>query len=123
MKKLILLSLLFSTAASAQCLSTVSGTLASDITDTTSTQVIAAASGYRNDLKKVIVTNSSATGTVVKIMDGSTVKVRQYAAPGGGFFLDLGDRFIKGSANTAWNIQAETTATALQATFIACKNY
>lgn len=126
MKKAILLSLLLASTVSAECRNGryISGTLASDVTDTTSTAVIAAqGSGVRVDLQSVVVTNSSTTATVVKILNGATSKARNYAVgSGGGFSVNFGDAPIKGAANTAWNIQAETTSAALQATFTGCVN-
>lgn len=124
MKRIIFLSLLVASPAFAECRNGryISGALASDVTDTTSTAVIAAqGSGVRVDLVSVVVTNSSTTATVVKVLNGATTKARNYAVgSGGGFSVNFGDAPIKGAANTAWNIQAETTSAALQATFTGC---
>jgi len=88
----------------------VSGKTAA-ITDTTNTQVLAAAgAGVRNYVTTILVTNSHATvGTLVKINDGSTEIFSGYAAAaGGGFAISLVSP-LRGTANTAINAQCGTT--------------
>jgi len=88
----------------------VSGKTAA-ITDTTNTQVLAAAgAGVRNYVTTILVTNSHATvGTLVKINDGSTEIFSGYAAAaGGGFAISLVSP-LRGTANTAVNAQCGTT--------------
>lgn len=83
----------------------------SAITDTTSTQVIAAGGvGIKTYITDILVTNSHATvGTFIKILDGSTIIWEGYAAAaGGGFACHLRTPLV-GSANTAVNVQAVTT--------------
>lgn len=92
----------------------VSGVNTSDITTTDVTLIIAAqGDNTRVYIGSIVVTNSSATGTVVKILDGSTVKARVYAkAEGGAAFVC--EKPLRGTANTAWNAECETTGAAVQ---------
>lgn len=88
----------------------VNGTT-SAITDTTSTQAIAAqGAGVRTYITSITITNSHATvGTFVKVLDGSTIAWEGYcAAAGGGFCISLPVP-LRGTANTAVNIQPVTT--------------
>jgi hypothetical protein len=82
----------------------------SAITDTTSTQVIAANATKATYITDIIVTNSHATvGTFVKILDGSTIVWEGYAAAvGGGFVTSLRTPLV-GTSNTAVNAQCVTT--------------
>ncbi len=92
------------------------------ITDTTSTQIIAAQSGSNKIyVTDCIVTNSSATvGTFIKILDGSTIIDEFYAAPNGGGANRVYPKPRHGTAATALNVQAVTTG----ANFIAsCGGY
>lgn len=80
------------------------------ITDTTSTQVMAAIASFRNYVTYCKVTNSHASvGSFVQILDGSTVVDSGYVAPAGGGFVTKYDPPIRGTANTALNCQATTT--------------
>lgn len=96
----------------------VSGNLASDVTDTTSTAVIVAqGASIRTCIRDVIVTNGSTTvNTRVDVLDGSTVKHSAFAFANGGGWVARFDPPICGTANTAWNVQAGTTSSALRAT-------
>jgi hypothetical protein len=97
-------------------LNAATGTLATDLTDTTVTELIAAKAGYRTHVDTIVVTNSHATvSTVVKLLNGTTSKFRTYiVAAGGGVAITL-PTALKGASNTAWNIQCETTGSAIQA--------
>jgi hypothetical protein len=81
------------------------------ITDTTSTQVIAApAAGNRILVTSLCITNAHATqGTVVTILSGSTVKWRVYCAPVGGGFADTFAMPLACAAAEALNAQCVTT--------------
>jgi hypothetical protein len=81
------------------------------ITDTTSTELIAAqAAGVRSYITSITVTNSHATvGTFVKILDGSTIIWEGYAAAGGGGFSISLPVPLRGSTATAVNAQPVTT--------------
>lgn len=80
------------------------------ITDTTSTQVMAAIASFRNYVNYCKVTNAHATvGTYVQILDGSTVVDSGYAAAAGGGWVTKYDPPIRGTTNTALNCQATTT--------------
>ena len=95
----------------------ISGTLAADLTTDTATEVIAAqGANNRVNLTTIVITNSHATvGTVVQILDGTTVKARIYAAPvGGGAAITLPTP-IRGSADTAWKVKCETSGASVQA--------
>lgn len=91
----------------------VSGALASDVTNTTSTEVIAAqGANLRTYITSIGITNShSTTGTVVKLLNGSTLMWRGYAYAGAGFMTQV---MLRGAANTAWNVQCETNSSAVQ---------
>lgn len=81
------------------------------ITGTSDTEVIAAgASGVRNYVTTIVVTNAHATvSTVVNIKDGSTTKLSGFAkADGGGFTVNLASP-IQGTAATAINAACVTT--------------
>jgi hypothetical protein len=104
-----------SVAPYAQPASFVSGQT-SDITGTSSTSVIAAqGAGVVIYITSIMVTNADAdTGTVVKILDGSTTLWRGYAAAEGGGFAITFPVPLKCSANTAVNAQCETTGATVQ---------
>lgn len=93
----------------------VSGTLATDLTDTTLTTVVAApGAGLRTYITHITVTNSHATtGTVVKIINNSVTIYRNFAKAGGGFSYPLVEP-LRGAVNTTWQIQCETTGAAVQ---------
>lgn len=97
----------------------VDGSLSSDLTDTTSTSLVAAqGAGIRFYMTSLQVTNSDATtSTVVKITDGSggTLKHRLYALAGGGGYTVTFPTPIRFSANTAVHIVCETTGATIQA--------
>ncbi len=88
----------------------VSGKTAA-ITDTTRTQVVAAAGvGVRLYITHIIVTNSHATvGTYVKIEDGTTEIYGGFAAPAGGGFAITLPVPLRLTANTALNVSCGTT--------------
>lgn len=93
----------------------VSGTNATDITDTTSTEIIAAKAGSATYISSLIVTCSHASqGTVIKILNGSTLKHRFYAKSVGGGAVITFENPLRGAVNTAWNCQCETTGSAIQ---------
>ena len=94
----------------------VSGQTA-DITGTVSTSVIAAqGAGVVIYITSIMVTNADAdTGTVVKILDGSTTLWRGYAVAEGGGFAITFPVPLKCTANTAVNAQCETTGATVQA--------
>jgi len=83
----------------------------SAITDTSSTQVIAAqAAGIRIYVTALLVTNSHATvGTFVEILDGPTIIWKGYAAEVGGGFSQSFTVPLKGTAATALNAHCVTT--------------
>lgn len=90
---------------------------ASDITDNSPHTMFAApGAGIRNWLTFVSVTNNSAVTTKFYVLDGATVIATGLAyANGRGMVLNWGPRALKQpTANTAINIQAVTTGTALQ---------
>lgn len=123
----LFLSLVLATGVEAQNMEPtnfVGGTLASDVTNTDSTLLVAAAgANVRTYLTQLTVTNNdAAVGTVVKILDGSTTKFRAYAKEAGGGFSITFPTPLRGSANTAWNIQAETTSAQIQAVAVGYKS-
>jgi hypothetical protein len=88
-----------------------------NITDTTSTQLVAAkGAGVRTYLQTITVQNSHATvSTWVNILDGAVVRMTVYAvALGGGISIPL-PKPLRGTANTAWNVQCETTGANVRA--------
>lgn len=80
------------------------------ITDTTSTQVIAAAGGVKIHVNSIGIVNTSATGTRVDILDGATVIWRGYVAGTSSYSVTFTYPLI-GTTNTALNAQCATTAT------------
>jgi len=88
-------------------------------TTTVSTLVLAAGSaGVFNDLTKIVITNSSATATVVDILSGATVVMSLALAANGGAVIDLsGAPLAQPVSATAWNVRANTAVTALYAFF------
>lgn len=94
----------------------VNGAPAANITDGTLTEVIAAqGTNIRTYISEITLTNSHATtGTVVKIMNGSTVVRRVYARYEGGAVMKFPSP-LRGAANTAWNVQCETAGAEVQA--------
>lgn len=99
----------------------LNGTTAA-ITDTTSTQVIAAQStGIRIYVTSILVTNSHATvGTFVKILDGASIIYEGFAAAvGGGFSVSLPVP-LRGTAATALNAQCVTTGSNV---IVSCAGY
>lgn len=83
----------------------------SAIVNTTSTAVIAAqAAGVRTYVTSLTITNSHATvGTVVNLLDGTTVIWSGYAAAGGGGMTVQFPSPLRGTAATALNAQCVTT--------------
>lgn len=131
-KKLIALLLLASPAFSQvntyECPrgNRVSGTLTSDVTDTSTNTVISAPGGSTQRLYVVAgcVTNSHASqGTVVTISCGSAAAAKQrlYAGPGGGWCVPPGG-FIRCDAATALTLTPTTSGASVQAWFGACKD-
>lgn len=98
----------------------VSGTLAADLTTTTATDVIAATAGKGIFLSKVLITNSSATASVVNVLNNAVSKIRTLIPAGGGVYLDLNDYPLKGVVGQAWRIQPETGVSGINATYIGC---
>lgn len=89
----------------------------SNITDTTSTEVIAANTNNRIYLTQITITNSSSgTASVVKVLNGTTTKYRFNASAGGGASITLVSP-LRGEKNTAWNCQPETSGAAVQCSF------
>lgn len=101
-----------------------SGTNTTDITNTTSTEIVAGGSGgggggggARHFVETWIVSNSHATvGTVVQLLDGSTVKAQCPAAPNYGGCVVNFPTPIRGSTDTAWNCKNVTTGAAVRCT-------
>jgi len=97
----------------------VTGAVGSDIVNTTSTQVIAAGgAGIITYITSVQVTNTSATITRVDILDGSTIKAYCVVGAAAGSVSSVSLDFViplRGTANTAWNVQCATTATVTRA--------
>lgn len=91
----------------------VSGALSSDVTTTASTAVIAAQGArFRTYITAIGITNSHASqGTVVKILNGTTLKWRGFAYPGAGFSIQP---LLRGDLNAAWSVQCETSGAAIQ---------
>jgi hypothetical protein len=87
-------------------------------TDGASTAVIAAgAAGVRTYLTTISIQNSSAAGVAVQIKDGTTVMAELWAPGGGGVVLNLPVP-LRGSAATAWNVDAGAATTTIYATFV-----
>jgi len=88
-------------------------------TTTVSTLVLAAGSaGVFNDLTKIVITNSSATATVVDILSGAAVVMSLALAANGGAVIDLsGAPLAQPVSATAWNVRSNTAVTALYAFF------
>jgi hypothetical protein len=87
-------------------------------TDGASTAVIAAgASGVITYLTTISIQNSSAAGVAVQIKDGTTVKAELWAPGGGGVVLTLPCP-LRGTAATAWNVDAGAATTTIYATFV-----
>lgn len=87
-------------------------------TDGANTQVIAAgAAGVITYLTTISIQNSSAAGVAVQIKDGTTVKAELWAPGGGGVVLTLPCP-LRGSAATAWNVDAGAATTTIYATFV-----
>jgi hypothetical protein len=87
-------------------------------TDGASTAVIAAgASGVITYLTTISIQNSSAAGVAVQIKDGATVKAELWAPGGGGVVLTLPCP-LRGTAATAWNVDAGAATTTIYATFV-----
>ncbi len=102
----------------------VSGNLASDVTDTTVTSVIAAqGANVKVYLRSIVVSNSSATATRIDILDGSTVKASIHTAASGGGAVVRFDPPLAGTANTAWRVQCGTSGAAVRATFVGFKAF
>lgn len=88
---------------------------ASDIINTTSTQLIAAGgANVRSHIRDISCSNTSATGSRIDFLDGSTVVWTAYlpAASAGGSYTHSFTSQLSTTANTAFNVQLATTATA-----------
>lgn len=102
----------------------VSGTTAADITDLTSTELVAAIAGHKVHITDLIITNNDAlVGTVVKILNGATTKARFYVHFLTSPIVVNFSRPLLGATNTAWNVQCETTSAQVQATLVGYKKY
>ncbi len=90
------------------------------LTTTSSTQLIAAqAAGVRIAVTHIHVSNTSATGVRVDILDGSTVIWSDFVAPsGGGAGEDFGIALL-GSAATALNAQLSAAVTDVRVSVVA----
>jgi hypothetical protein len=104
----------------------LSGTLTSNLEDTSTATLIAApGSGKRLYVSSVCVTNNDATvGTVVVVSCSATAAKRlrlNAAAVGGGFCLPLGQE-IACDKNTALTVTPETTSAQIQAAATACRS-
>ncbi len=103
----------------------LSGVLTSDVTDTTSTSVIAAQGAkIRTYIDAACAQNSHSTqGTWINFLNGSTVKWSCYAAVlGGGCCVPIKTP-LRGDANTAWSIQAVTSGASIRASMSGFKQY
>lgn len=99
------------------------GVIDTAIVDTTSTAILAAAGvGVRHYVTSVGIYNSHATvSTFVKVLDGTTIMWEGYAlAAGGGFNISFPTP-LRGTANTAVNIQCVTTGANVKASVTAYK--
>lgn len=96
----------------------VQGTSGSDITTTTAGELLAAGTGgARYYIETLIVSNSHATqGTVVQLLDGSTVKAQCPAGPNYGGCVVNFPTPIRGTADTAVNCKALTSGAAVRCT-------
>jgi len=83
--------------------------LTSYVTDTGNYTVIAAAgSGLRNYITEFSASNANGVGTFLQLKDGSTIRRKVYLPPNSS--VDRVFPFpLRGSANTAWVVTAETT--------------
>lgn len=97
----------------------VTGASAADIVNTTASAVIAAqGAGIITYITSVEVINTSATVTRVDILDGSTIKAYCHVGAAAGSVSSVQLNFpvpLRGTANTAWNVQCATTATVTRA--------
>lgn len=129
MKRLILASLFFPSLCFAQQMveekeptNFVSGNLAADVTDGTSTSVVAAqGASVKTYVRTWVVSNSSATATRVDLLDGATVKTSVHIAASGGGAVIRFDPPIAGTANTAWSVQCGTVGAAIRSTVVGFK--
>lgn len=86
-------------------------------TDGANTSVIVAqGSGIITYLTDVTVTNSSAAAVMAEVKDGSTVKWR-FLVPAESGITHSFSSPLKGTANTAWNIDAASATTTIYASF------
>lgn len=93
----------------------VSGSVSN--TDGASTAVIAAqGSGVQTYLTDMTITNSSDTGVLVEIKDGSSTKWSAFVPAKGGITHRFASPLV-GTANTAWNVDAASATTTIYASF------
>lgn len=86
----------------------------SDVTDTTPVTLKAANSVLRGYVGFLACTNNDASvSTVIKVKNGSTVRLRLNCPFGGGFAIRF-DPPLRGDENAAWTLEAETTSAQVQ---------
>lgn len=87
---------------------------ASDITNTTSTAVKAAVASYRIYVSAISCSNTSAVSSRLDLLDGATVIWTGHlpTAANGGQLLQSFNVPLRGTVNTALNVQLATTSTA-----------
>lgn len=96
--------------------SSVTGYTSSDITNTTASELLAAGSGgTRHYIESWAVSNSHASvGTVVELLNGSTVVAHCPAGPNFGGCTRTFKTPIRGGSNTAINCRAVTSGAAVR---------
>jgi len=82
------------------------------ITTATTTQIFAAQAGAKHHVW-IQFSNSSTTGTVVQLLDGSTVISETYCAPSGGGLSDAIPLPLYGSTNTSFSIKVITAGASI----------
>lgn len=85
-------------------------------TDTTPVVKAAAGAGIRNYVTDLTVSNTSATATLVSLLDGAAV-IWQGVVPATGSIIVNFATPLRGSANTAMNAQAAVAATTIYLSF------
>jgi len=91
----------------------IRGTSAASVqtTDQSShTLVASGGAGVYTDLRSLVITNETATATVVSLSDG-TVTYKIAIAANGGIAIDWSDGLPATSAATAWTVQSSATVT------------
>lgn len=94
---------------------------AADVVDTASTLLRAAVGGSRHYVANWTCSNTSATGSRISLLDGATVVANAYLPANGGFSSNFPIP-IRGSTNTAMNIQLATVATATRCSIAGLNN-